>query len=232
MKEYLRIIFNSDTYQRQACTEEVSPGLPYHFPGPILRRMTAEQVWDSFLTLAVTRPDEFKELKADVRTAKIGVDLSKISAPDLLMADNKGNTVDGSVYGRQSKYTYKGALLARASELPSPVPPNHFLRTFGQSDRELISASSTLGSVPQVLFMFNGPITHMLLEKGSTIHSNVVKKQSIPEAVKTIFLTILSREPDAEELDLAVKEVKNAGAAGYGNVIWSLVNTREFIFVQ
>jgi hypothetical protein len=116
--------------------------------------------------------------------------------------------------------------------LPSPVAPGHFLRMFGQSDRELISGSSTLGSVPQVLFMFNGPITHMLLEKNSTIYNNVVKKQTIPEGVKVIFLTILNRDPDEEELKLAVDEVKKNGAAGYGNVIWSLVNTREFLFVQ
>jgi len=232
MKEYLRIIFNSETYQRQACAEEVSPGLPYHFPGPVLRRMSAEQLWDSFLTLAVTKPDEFRELKADLRTAAIGVDLSGVSADKLLAADNMGNQIDGSVYGRQSKYSYKGALLARASELPSPVPPNHFLRMFGQSDRELIQASSTLGSVPQVLFMFNGPITHMLLEKNSTMYNNVVKKSSVPEGVKAIFLSILSREPDADEMALAVREVKNNGPAGFGNVIWSLVNTREFLFVQ
>jgi hypothetical protein len=103
---------------------------------------------------------------------------------------------------------------------------------FGQSDRELISASSTMGSVPQVLFMFNGPISHMLLEKNSTIYNNVIKKKTINDGVRAIFMTILSREPDAEELALASKEVTEQGPAGYGNVIWSLVNTREFLFVQ
>jgi hypothetical protein len=180
----------------------------------------------------VARPDEFRELKADVRAEIIDIDLSSISANDLLMADNNANHVDWGQGGRQGKYMYKDVLLARASELPSPVPPSHFLRTFGQSDRELISASSTQGSVPQVLFMFNGPITHMLLEKNSTIHNIVVKKQSIPEAVRAIFLTILSREPDPEELVLATKEVKENGMPGFGNVVWSLVNTREFLFVQ
>jgi hypothetical protein len=60
----------------------------------------------------------------------------------------------------------------------------------------------------------------------------VVKKSSDNERVKTCFLTILSREPDAEELAAALQEVKAYGPAGYGNVIWSLVNTREFLFVQ
>ncbi len=232
MKEYLRMIFNSETYQRQACAEEVSLGAPYHFPGPMLRRMTAEQVWDSFLTLAVVKPDEYRELPAQVRTNVMGVDLNAITAPVLLAADDKSNQVDGAQGTRLAKYMYQGALLARASELPSPVPPNHFLRMFGQSDRELISASSTTGSVPQVLFMFNGPITHMLLEKNSTIYNNVMKQTSVSEGVRAVFLTILNREPDNEELKLAAQEVKQSGPAGYGNVIWSLVNTREFLFIQ
>jgi len=80
--------------------------------------------------------------------------------------------------------------------------------------------------------MFNGPITHMLLEKNSTIYNNVVKKSSVTDGIKAIFLTILSREPDEDELKLGIQEVKLRGPAGYGNVIWSLVNTREFLFVQ
>jgi tetratricopeptide (TPR) repeat protein len=230
MKEYLRVLYNTETYQRQVSVEEVNPGETYHFSGPVLRRMTAEQVWDSFLTLAV--PDDYREMPATLRTDVIGVDLTSVKAPDLLAADSMGNQVDGSVGKWQQKHIYKGVLLARASELPSPVPASHFLRMFGQSDRELISASSTMGSVPQVLFMFNGPISHMLLESNSTIYNTVMKKKSINDGIRSIFLTILNREPDTEELALAVKEVNDNGAPGYGNVIWSLVNTREFLFIQ
>lgn len=232
MKEYLRIIYNTAVYQRQACSDEVPMGEPYHFPGPNLRRMTAEQVWDSFLTLAVVDPDEYRELPSQIRTSLISLDLKNVPAEKMLDADNKANQVDGSQWQRQQKYTYKGVLLARASELPSPVPPNHFLRMFGQSDRELISASSTTGSVPQILFMFNGPITHMLLEPKSTIYNNVVRKKTEADRVKVIFLTILNREPDSEETELGKQEIKKNGPAGCGNIIWSLVNTREFLFVQ
>lgn len=230
LKEFQRIIFNTDVYQRQASFEEVNPGDTFHFAGPALRRMTAEQAWDSFLKLAV--PDEYREMPAGLRTGVIGVDLTSIKAPDLLAADNSVRQIDGSQSQRQQPYIYKGVLLARASELPSPVPASHFLRTFGQSDRELISASSTSGSVPQILFMFNGPISHMLLESNSTIYNNVMKKRSVAEGIRAIFLTVLNREPDADEAALGEKEVAERGAAGYGNVIWSLVNTREFLFVQ
>jgi len=232
LKQFLRMIFNSKTYQQQAGTEQIEAGEPYHFPGPLLRRMTAEQLWDSFLTLAVVDPDEYRERPASVRTDVIGVDLNAVSAPELLEAVHNGQQVNGGRRRRERKYRYKGALLARASELPSPVPANHFLRMFGQSDRELISASSSMGSVPQVLFMFNGPISHMILEKDSTMYNNVKRTRTIGAGTKVVFRTILSRDPDNDEIALAAAEVEQNGIPGYGNIIWALVNTREFLFVQ
>lgn len=231
MKEYLRILFNTATYQRQAFDHEVALGTPYHFPGPVLRRMTAEQAWDSFLTLAAADWD-YREPPASLYREAVACDLAKDSAEMVLASRDKVAEFDRQKNKAQEKFKYKGNLLARASELPSPLPPNHFLRVFGQSDRELISASGTAGSVPQVLFMFNGQISHMLLEKNSTIYNNIVKKKSVSDGVKTVFLTILAREPDAEELAAAIAQVKTDGPAGYGNVVWSLVNTREFMFVQ
>jgi hypothetical protein len=41
--------------------------------------------------------------------------------------------------------------MARASELPSPAPPNHFLRKFGQSDRISIDGATNEGSLTQTL---------------------------------------------------------------------------------
>ena len=231
MKEYLRILFNTETYQRQACRDEVPLGAPYHFPGPALRRMTAEQAWDSFVTLAVATAD-YREPPADVYKDALTLDIGNATADEILVSMKKVRDFDQVRNKTQEKFKYKGNLLARASELPSPLPPNHFLRTFGQSDRELISASSTSGSVPQVLFMYNGQITHMLLEKNSTIYDNIVRKKTLSEGVKVVFLTILSREPDAEEIATAMAQVRSDGPAGYGNVVWSLVNTREFMFVQ
>lgn len=233
MKEYLRIILNTKTYQRQATTTETPLSEIYHFPGPVLRRMSAEQVWDSFLKLAVVDPDEYREFPSNIKSEIISLDLNSASAQDVLDADDKSRKeVSKTRYKREKKYKYKGQLLARASELPSPVPASHFLRTFGQSDRELISASSDTGSVPQILFMFNGPVTHMMLEKGSTIYNNVVKQKTIKDGVDVIFMTILNRKPDNEESKIAISEIEKNGPAGYGNVIWSLVNTREFLFIQ
>ncbi len=231
MKEFLRILAHTETYQRQAYMEPLLPGQVYHFPGPVLRRMTAEQAWDSFVTLALEK-DLYREPQASLKGTIQRFNFNRVTAKDVLDCEPKGGEVDRINNEFRGKFLFKGELIARASELPSPVPPNHFLRMFGQSDRELISASSTDGSVPQILFMLNGPISHMLLEKNSTIYNNIMRKNNIPDGVRSAFLTCLSREPDRDEMERAIQEVKDKGAAGYGNVVWSLVNTREFLFIQ
>ncbi|MBU6237438.1 MAG: DUF1549 domain-containing protein [Planctomycetes bacterium] len=231
MKEYLRTLAYSETYQRQAHMEILLPGQVYHFPGPVLRRMTAEQAWDSFVTIAREK-DHYREPQASLKGTVQRFNFNKVTAEDVLASEPKGSEVDRINNEFRNKFLFKGELIARASELPSPVPPNHFLRMFGQSDRELISASSTDGSVPQILLMLNGPISHMLLEEDSTIYHNIMRKNNIPDGVRSAFLTCLSRAPDREEMERAMQEVKEKGAAGYGNIVWSLVNTREFLFIQ
>lgn len=234
MKEYLRIIYNTKVYQREATHAEVNLAEEYHFPGPILRRMTAEQVWDSFITLAVFKPEEFQMEPARVEAKILNVNLAKATADEIYKRDQelRGSEIRKSREAREKDYKYKGLLLVRASELPSPQPPSHFLRQFGQSDREAIEVSSEDGSVPQVLQMFNGPITHMLLEPESLMYKNVTAEKTPEARIDVIFQSILSRKPVSDERSAALAEIKKHGDAGYGNVIWALVNTREFLFVQ
>lgn len=234
LKEYLRIVCNTKAYQREATTTEVTPGDEYHFPGPLLRRMTAEQVWDSFITLAVNKPDEYQKEPARVEAKLLNIDLSKATASMIYEHNQElaSSDIKKARDARNKPYSYKGQLLVRASELPSPQPPGHFLRQFGQSDREAIEVSTEDGSVPQVLQMFNGPITHMLLEKESLMYKNVTAEKSPEARIEVIFQSILSRRPTSSERQVALAEIKAHGDAGYGNVIWALVNTREFLFVQ
>jgi hypothetical protein len=53
---------------------------------------------------------------------------------------------------------FEGLTLARASELPQPAKEAHFLRMFGQSDRQVADGNSLEGGVPQVLMMLNGDV--------------------------------------------------------------------------
>ncbi len=234
MKEFMRILYNTKTYQRQATFAELDPGDEYHFPGPILRRMTPEQVWDSFITLAVRNPENFQKEPAKLQAELLKVDLGAITAEELYERDKALRQVTGYKYRneREKAYRHQGLLLVRSSELPQPLPPSHFLRQFGQSDRETVQGNFDGGSVPQVLQMFNGPLTHLILDQKSLLYHNVVSQKKQEDRVDAIFLSVLGRFPSTQERAIADEEVNANGAAGYGNVIWSLVNTREFLFVQ
>ncbi len=76
--------------------------------------------------------------------------------------------------------------------------------------------------------MFNGEITHMMLNSGSVIYDNVMSVGPVNDRIDVIFFSILSRKPNDEEEELALQEIRSSGAAGYGNVIWALVNTKNF----
>ena len=53
LREFQRVLFNSQTYQRAASSSPDLEKGPYLFPGPLVRRMTAEQVWDSLMVVSV-----------------------------------------------------------------------------------------------------------------------------------------------------------------------------------
>lgn len=51
-REILRVMFHTMLFQRESYSEELVGGQSYDFRGPLLRRMSAEQLYDSLLTLA------------------------------------------------------------------------------------------------------------------------------------------------------------------------------------
>ena len=59
LKEFMRIVYNTDAYQRSVTYDDIDLSKPYHFQGPVLRRMSAEQVWDSVLVLTVNSTDKY-----------------------------------------------------------------------------------------------------------------------------------------------------------------------------
>lgn len=235
LRELQRIIFNTRAWQREASFADVDLSKPYYFPGPILRRMTAEQIWDSLLTVAVYHPESFTRPSLKSIGELLDMDLNSVSAPEVQrIADEfqaKYSANAERKFTRERNW-YKGLVLARASELPSPLPPEHFLRQFGQSDRELIESSGRDGSVSQILTMFNGEITHMMLERGSLIFDTIVQAKTLQARIDVIFYSILSRPPSGSERRVAEKEIRATGVQGFGHVTWALINTKEFLFIQ
>ena len=236
LREFVRVIATTKAWQSQAVVYDPTADEPYLFTGPALKRMAAEQLWDSILTLVAQNEWAFQRPTADAVAEAVAVDLATVNFEQFVDAWKNFQEEYGRGYLRRIRSIagYKDQVLVRSSELPMPLPANHFLSQFGIGDRDSIQSGRQAATVPQVLTMFNGWTTHTMLERGSVIYDNVVKQNTPRGAVETIFLSILSRRPTTAERALAMEEIEQAEtpAAGCGNLIWGLLNTREFMFIQ
>lgn len=255
-KDFFRVIYNTKAYQREA--ETMSPSLTqidkgtYHFPGPILRRMSAEQLWDSLVTLTTADPEEIRRTGAEKYKEWMHVDTTKLTSADAIMNYKKQwdeigrlTKYDGEMVSREDNVD--GVEMFRASELRQPERDGHFLRMFGQSDRQLIENQFYGGSSPQVMALLNGTITNKVLTSPDAYLIKEIAQGtgSKRDNIDKIFLSVLTRYPSSEEKSVAQSGMRaktesgmsdqqkmEAEADAIGNVIWALVNTREFLFIQ
>ncbi len=368
MKAILRAILNSQAYQREAYTKDVELGEVYNFPGPLLRRMSAEQIWDSMVTLykpgadipsIATKVDgeialrriewldralnslspqqlqactiavaqKQKELAAEVRTAQETMDAaSKAKDEAAIRAARKAiqsqrkridEAVDAVVYDagfkrfaelaregklddftkdadfakevaavlklkkdgedlgmdealdilakqRRAKLTaqakarftadagrfevneknekasltawenYRDTFMLRSADLRSPAPNGHFLRDFGQSDRELVQNANNDASVSQALTLLNGKVFNNLMNRYTVIARAMdrARKESPEAVIDSVYLSLLSRKATPEEQALLKPIADNADSTDRGDVLWTVLNTRQFFFIQ
>ncbi|MDP1587399.1 MAG: DUF1553 domain-containing protein, partial [Prosthecobacter sp.] len=119
-------------------------------------------------------------------------------------------------------------LWPRAAELDSPAPAGHPLREFGQSDREFVENANHDASVPQALILMNGQMTTHILNPWSQLKLAVKQARYPDEKLAAAYLALFSRPPTAEE-----KSRWNAtGSSDIDDLIYALINTRQFIFIQ
>ncbi len=351
LKTYLSVLFRTRAYQRAADANEIVMGAPYYFQGPLLRRMSAEQIWDSIVGLALPQADSFRprlkgQLAAIDRVRLIYESLSErneeeyialvneISAaivemrpkqeairqaivaarnagneeelrakrmelsqvdrkvrdtiaevaytrlqqqvkPEQLLAalgmsEKRADEMDVAMSGtdeeegvvltslprpelpeppagldkngqKQWRTRMKGELqvygglvsgMARASELTSPAPRGHFMREFGQSDREVIENANTAASVPQALNLLNGPVVEALVNPFAVFGRRLSTATSPEETAQLIFQAMLTRPPTAAEIGMVREELQRDPREGTEGVIWALLNTRQFLFIR
>lgn len=251
LREFQRILFNTAAYQRQSSPAPEDPK-HYHFPGPALRRMSAEQAWDSILTLAAgTDIDECLLRRGDdLRHTALPSDQINAASVTKMIDDMKSNGIPlrpgggggkkkggGKINPRALAAFYDGGrpqvranlVLARASELPQPAPENHFLRLFGQSDRLVSDTNTTDGSVPQMLSLMNGPVQE-IITGGSAALAGAVKAGNREEKVTALYHSFLARDPSPAERDKSIAAL-NSGLR-VPDLAWVLLNSREFLFIQ
>lgn len=258
IRAFMRLLCNTQTYQREAVTKELAMGEPYYFPGPVLRRMTAEQAWDSCVTLAIgDKVDHFKLKRAaayetamsmnpeEMTPAKLVAKLEDVQKmrrnADAGLGGKKGNPkkarramMRNPDATEEEDYTrpamMEGLALARASELRQPERDGHFLRMFGQSDRQIADSNSSEGSIPQVLMLMNGEAQAVLQNPQALVLATSMGEAETAQKVESLYYSFFSRKPTADELAQA-SQAFEAGLTS-ADLCWVLFNAREFVFVQ
>lgn len=225
--------------------------------GRPIERMSAEQVWDSLITLVLEDPESKQRLEDMEHLFIHGRYIGRLE--DIIKKVHSFKTIkeyqkwvirkyeearDGTGpkapvsrpptyiagHGRLMTSAIRG--IARASELPSPALPNHFLRKFGQSDRISIDGATNEGSLTQTLQLLNGATQTMVASRDDTVLGKIIKGPGTHEDKGALlFQSILTRQPTAQERALCAKELDDRQGKGFSNIVSALVCTPEFLFI-
>ena len=241
LREFQRVILNSKAYQAvSSVTPSSGDAEKYLFPGPVLRRMSAEQAWDSILALVLgTSLDDYKVDRSN-RVTRYDFPYEQMNPDEvqekvLLMKKNgylKSNQriVEADFVDGKRPVKMNDEFLLRASELSQPAPDNHFLRMFGQSSRDLVNDSSVEGSIPQSLMLMNGGVQNLLYNRDARLSKMLRRSGDFKSAVQFLFLSFFCRPPTPDEMN-TIEQAITEGMKKE-DLTWALFNSTEFLFVQ
>ncbi len=222
-KLFLSALFNSRAYQSQALALTTTPP-PYILDGPIVRRLPAEVLVDSFLSLKTPTPDKYVATKfrwdgfthfydkSKDMTAKDFVDYS-VSGPGRQEFQNREEREAMKRNGQMGpKALWRVSTFGRNYK-------NHWLAMLmGKSNRELIDDATLEPNIPQILFMMNG----LEAPEDTLIKRKLSQATTKPEKMTTLWKAILSRMPKESEKVLFENEPDD--------ILWALINSNEFRF--
>ncbi|MFG0317322.1 MAG: DUF1549 domain-containing protein [Planctomycetota bacterium JB042] len=287
LRAFQRVLWHTDLWQREAAPlDATAPGGPA-FVGPALRRLSAEQLWDSLVTLIVpdvdatlAAPDEgarevyarFDEALAwtdddlrerleletlrrtdrkayqrarareraearahdrEVRKLAKRLERARQRERTRRVADLEARLAQLGVSTAEVEQAVRGRGLERASDLPSPVDPGHFLWQFGQSEREQVEAGHREANVPQVLNLLNGFVEEELLSReNSEVLLATAAARTPDETVDVAWRAVLARAPSADERATWRDDVATRGTPAVHDLLWTLLNSHEFLFLR
>lgn len=312
MKQFLRVLYNTEHFQRVAVIDNPDLDDDYHMEGPVFERMSSEQMWDSLATLMTPDIDTIFEqiyktssqgnsYETDQKPA-IAVMLEEKSPQEItdyieelaetyelyinlrseyaaLNNDPKlKQSKDGKALQqrlRKATQAWRAMLnpetgrgqetepmgmtmmmsntdmlenpgergqkkaqqkwmrgIRRASELQSPQTNGHLLEVFGQSDRLLIENADDSGNVLQALFLMNSWQTNGLLANHSAPVIEARLAKTVEAKIETLYLGFLSRKPTQQEVDALVEYYEKDPQKARERIIWAMMNTQQFLFIQ
>ena len=127
----------------------------------------------------------------------------------------------------------------RAIMLPDEAFPSYFLDVFGRPQR--ISACEcervSEANLAQVLHLLNSQeIQTKLTRAGGRSDQMMRDPRSDKEKVEELFVWAFARRPSSEaQMKIALENIQTNAKSrqlAYENIIWALINTKEFILVQ
>jgi hypothetical protein len=124
----------------------------------------------------------------------------------------------------------------RTTALADGSIASSFLVKFGRPSRNTGSADERDGAISadQVLHFLNSSDIRRRIEKG-----NLMKKvfdgtgENRDEQVRRLYLFLLSRQPEPEELRIVAARLKGNKAApkqAAADLAWALINSKEFLY--
>jgi hypothetical protein len=123
----------------------------------------------------------------------------------------------------------------RAVQLPDPSTQNYFLETFGRPPRQITCECerSVEPNMAQALHLMNSDFVQNKITAGSgRLGKLQAAKAPDEQVVEELYLVTFSRPPSADEQKEAQKIIKDSPnrKEGLEDLLWALLNSREFLF--
>jgi hypothetical protein len=125
----------------------------------------------------------------------------------------------------------------RAIQLPDPSVGPYFLKVFGQpqGDTACECERSQEANLAQSLHLLNSTEVQTKIAGGSGRAAKLAsdKERTHDERIKELYRWAYSRHPNKEEMAIALAHIKKHDAnvkIAYEDIIWALINTKEFLF--
>jgi hypothetical protein len=125
----------------------------------------------------------------------------------------------------------------RATQLPDPSVGPYFLKVFGQpqGDTACECERSQEANLAQSLHLLNSNEVQTKIASGSGRAALLTndKERSPEQKVKELYRWVYSREPVSEEMKIALAHIEKHKASpktAYEDIVWALINTKEFLF--
>ncbi len=110
--------------------------------------------------------------------------------------------------------------------------PVIFDQLFGADDPSLPN-EDVMGTIPQALFLMNGPLVSSGIQArpGAMLGKILSTTSNARNALRTLYMQVLSRPPTTEEAEVCARYIKSVGnqAEALEDIYWSLINSTEFL---